>query len=64
MNWGWISIDDVVDTITNRPTNVNVICTGRNAPQQLVDIADTVTEMTKIKHAFESGIAAKRGIEF
>lgn len=64
MNWGWISTDDVVSTIVNRPSHVNVICTGRNAPQALIDIADTVTEMTKVKHAFEAGIAAKRGIEF
>lgn len=64
MNWGWISTDDVVDTIANRPTHVNVICTGRDAPPALIDIADTVTEMTKVKHAFEAGIAAKRGIEY
>jgi cob(I)alamin adenosyltransferase len=64
MNWGWISTDDVVATIANRPTHVNVICTGRNAPQALIDIADTVTEMVKVKHAFEAGISAKRGIEY
>ena len=64
MNWGWIGIDDVVTTIAERPSKVNVICTGRSAPQRLVDIADTVTEMAKVKHAFESGVAAKRGIEY
>ena len=64
MNWGWISTDEVVETIVNRPSHVNVICTGRDAPQPLVDVADTVTEMTKVKHAFEAGIAAKRGIEY
>jgi cob(I)alamin adenosyltransferase len=64
MNWGWISTDDVVATIANRPTHVNVICTGRNAPRALIDIADTVTEMVKVKHAFEAGISAKRGIEY
>jgi cob(I)alamin adenosyltransferase len=64
MNWGWISTDDVVSTIANRPVSVNVICTGRNAPQALIDIADTVTEMVKVKHAFEAGIAAKKGIEY
>ncbi len=64
MNWGWISTDEVVETIVNRPSHVNVICTGRDAPQSLVDVADTVTEMTKVKHAFEAGIAAKRGIEY
>ena len=64
MNWGWISTSDVVATIAGRPPTVNVICTGRNAPQELIDIADTVTEMTKVKHAFEAGIAAKKGIEY
>ncbi len=64
MNWGWISTEEVVETIVNRPSHVNVICTGRDAPQSLVDVADTVTEMTKVKHAFEAGIAAKRGIEY
>jgi cob(I)alamin adenosyltransferase len=43
---------------------VNVVCTGRDAPQELVDLADTVTSMTNIKHAYDSGIAAKRGIDY
>ena len=64
MNWGWIRTDDVVQTIVDRPSKVSVICTGRSAPQALIDIADTVTEMTKVKHAFEAGISAKRGIEY
>jgi cob(I)alamin adenosyltransferase len=64
MNWGWISTDEVVATIVGRPEHVNIICTGRNAPQELIDVAHTVTEMTKVKHAFEQGIAAKRGIEY
>jgi cob(I)alamin adenosyltransferase len=43
---------------------VNVICTGRDAPNELIEIADTVTSMTNVKHAYDSGIAAKRGIDF
>ncbi len=62
--WGWIDIDDVVATIVGRPENVNVIVTGRDAPQAIIDIADTVTEMTEIKHAYKQGIRAKRGIDY
>ncbi len=62
--WGWIDLDDVVATIVNRPEKVNVIVTGRDAPQAIIDIADTVTEMTEIKHAYQQGIRAKRGIDY
>jgi len=64
MNWGWISTDDVVDTIVNRPATVNVVATGRDAPAVLLDIADTATEMRKLKHAYDEGIRARRGIDF
>jgi cob(I)alamin adenosyltransferase len=64
MNWGWISTDDVVATIRDRPAKVNVVATGRDAPAALVDVADTVTEMRVVKHAYEQGIAAKKGIDY
>jgi len=64
VNWGWIDIDDVVAAITSRPSAVNVILTGRNAPQALIDIADTVTEMAEVKHAYKAGIRAKKGIDY
>jgi cob(I)alamin adenosyltransferase len=64
MNWGWIPIKEVVSAIASRPASVNVIATGREAPQELIDIADTVTEMRNRKHAFERGIKAIRGIDF
>jgi cob(I)alamin adenosyltransferase len=64
INWGWIDIDEVVSLILSRPEKVNLIITGRDAPQALVDIADTVTEMTKIKHAFDAGVMARRGIDY
>ena len=63
INYGWIEIDDVVAALKERPDHVNVIATGRDAPAGLVDVADTVTEMTKVKHAFDRGIRAKRGID-
>jgi cob(I)alamin adenosyltransferase len=64
MNWGWIAIDDVVAAINSRPAHVNVIVTGRDAPKELIEVADTVTEMRNVKHAYEQGIAARKGIDF
>jgi cob(I)alamin adenosyltransferase len=64
MNWKWIDADEVLDTIRARPSPVNVIATGRDAPAGLCEIADTVTEMVAVKHAFDAGVAAMRGIEF
>lgn len=64
MNWGWIEPSDVVETIRSRPAEVSIVATGRDAPAELREIADTVTEMRAEKHAFDQGIAAMRGIEF
>ena len=61
--YGWISLIDVLDTLRARPKDVHVCITGRRCPQELIDLADTVTDMTKIKHAFNTGIPAQRGIE-
>jgi cob(I)alamin adenosyltransferase len=63
MTWGWIDEADVVEALRARPPHVNVIITGRDAPAALIDVADTVTEMVKTKHAFDSGIAAVKGID-
>jgi cob(I)alamin adenosyltransferase len=64
MNWGWIDTDEVVETIRTRPARVSIVATGRDAPAPLVDVADTVTEMRSVKHAYERGIAAKKGIDW
>jgi len=64
MNWGWIPSAEVVDVIKNRPPSVNVIATGRDAPAELIEVADTVTEMKKVKHAFDRGVRAIRGLDF
>jgi len=64
MTWGWIDTEAVVASIAGRREGVNVVATGRDAPEVLVQIADTVTEMRSVKHAFEAGILAKRGIDF
>jgi len=64
MTWGWIDTDDVVQTIRDRPARVNVVATGRDAPAALIEVADTATEMRKIKHAYDAGILAKKGIDY
>jgi cob(I)alamin adenosyltransferase len=64
MMGGWIDTDDVVKTIRERPGQVSVIATGRDAPAALIDVADTVTEMRKVKHAYDAGIVAKKGIDY
>lgn len=64
LSWGWIPTSEVVRTIVNRPETTNVILTGRDAPDEIIDIADTVTEMREVKHAYHQGIAAKKGIDY
>ncbi|MEI7616983.1 MAG: cob(I)yrinic acid a,c-diamide adenosyltransferase [Actinomycetota bacterium] len=64
MTWSWIDSDEVIRVLRDRPAHVSVVVTGRDAAQALIDIADTVTEMREVKHAYTSGIAAKRGIDY
>jgi cob(I)alamin adenosyltransferase len=64
MAFGWIPVEDVVDVLQARPGFQHVIITGRDAPPELVAIADLVTEMRKVKHPFDKGIRAQRGIEW
>lgn len=64
MRWGWIDTDDVVAAIAGRPPSVNVVCTGRDAPDPLLAVADTATEMVKLKHVYDTGVRAKRGIDY
>ena len=64
INWGWIPAEEVAQVLRERPERVNVIATGRDAPPELIEVADTVTEMTKVRHAYDQGVRAKRGIDF
>ena len=64
MRWGWIPSAEVIAAITGRPEQVNIVITGRDAPAELIEIADTVTEMRKLKHAYDRGIKARRGLDF
>ena len=64
MKYGWMPVDDLVVVIADRPARTNVILTGRYAAPELIELADTVTEMTKVKHAMDAGIGARKGIEY
>ena len=61
--YGWMPLEPVLETLANRPPHVHVVLTGRRCPPEIIALADTVTEMTKVKHAFEAGVPAQRGIE-
>jgi cob(I)alamin adenosyltransferase len=64
LTYGWLPVDEVIGFLKTRPKRTHVIITGRDAPQELVDYADLVTEMREIKHPFQQGIKAQPGIEF
>ena len=64
LSWGWLDVDEVLAVLRDRPGDVSVIATGRDAPQALVDAADTVTEMRKVKHAYDRGVLALKGLDF
>ena len=64
LKWGWLDLDEVVATLRTRPGRQHVVITGRDAPQQLLDAADLVTEMTKVKHPMDDGRKGQRGIEW
>jgi cob(I)alamin adenosyltransferase len=64
MDYGLIPVEDVVQTLKAKPADLHVVLTGRNAPDPIIDIADLVTEMKEIKHPFQKGIKAQKGIEY
>ena len=64
VKYGWVPAEDVVTALRDRAPKTNVVMTGRDAPDGLVDVADTVTEMRKVKHAYDRGIKALKGIEY
>ena len=59
-----LPLDEVVETLRNKPRDLHVVVTGRNAKDELIDAADLVTEMTMVKHPFRAGVKAQAGIEF
>jgi cob(I)alamin adenosyltransferase len=64
VKYGWVPVEDVVAGVRDRAPHTNVVLTGRDAAPELVELADTVTEMRKVKHAFDRGIKARKGIEY
>ncbi len=64
MAWGWVDVDEVVETLTNRPGTQHVVITGRDADPRLIAAADLVLETTKIKHPMDAGQKGQRGIEW
>jgi cob(I)alamin adenosyltransferase len=64
VSYGYLPVGDIVEALRQKPPALSIVVTGRDAAPELVAIADTVTEMRAVKHAFEAGIKARRGIEF
>jgi cob(I)alamin adenosyltransferase len=61
---GYIAVEEIVEFLEGKPERLSVIITGRNAAPELIEAADTVTEMRSMKHAFDTGAPAKKGIEY
>ena len=64
LSYEFLPVTDIVDFLKNKPPMLHVILTGRDAKPEIIEIADLVTEMRQIKHPFEQGISAQKGIEF
>jgi len=64
LKYGWLDIAPVIDALMARPSMQHVIITGRAAPEALIEVADTVTDMTLVKHAFKAGVKAMPGLEW
>lgn len=64
LRYDYLPLDEVLEVLRNKPRDTHVIVTGRNAKDELIEIADLVTEMTEIKHPFRAGVKAQPGIEF
>ena len=64
INLGLIDVHEIIKIIQEKPSNLDLVLTGRDAKEEIVELADLVTEMKEIKHPFKSGIKAKKGIDF
>jgi len=64
LNYGFVPVEEVLETLRARPPHVHVVITGRNAPEALLAAADLVTEMKSVKHPFEKGVRAQPGLDF
>jgi cob(I)alamin adenosyltransferase len=64
LKWGWVDVAEVVEVLTGRQGRQHVVITGRDAPAELVEVADLVLETTKVKHPMDAGQKGQRGIEW
>jgi cob(I)alamin adenosyltransferase len=64
LRYDYLPVEEVVETLRRKPRDTHVIITGRNARDEIIEIADLVTEMTEVKHPFRAGIKAQAGVEF
>jgi len=64
LRYNYLDVHDVMNFLKKKPQDLHVILTGRNAPPEIIEIADLVTEMKEIKHPFKSGVKAQKGIEY
>ena len=64
VDWGLFSYREILELIKNKPKNMELVLTGRHAPREFIELADTVTEMKEIKHPYMEGITARKGIEY
>lgn len=64
LSYGSLPVPDVIEFLRNKPKDLHVVLTGRDAPAELIEIADLVTEMREVKHPYKKGIKAQKGIEF
>lgn len=64
LRYDYLDLSEVVEVLKNRPPNLHIVVTGRNAKPDLIEAADLVTEMTEVKHPFQAGVKAQKGIEF
>ena len=64
VSYGWVPVEEVVAGVRARAPRTNVVITGRNAAPELIEVADTVTEMRKVKHIYDRGYKAMKGIEY
>jgi cob(I)alamin adenosyltransferase len=59
-----LTVEELLQVINDKPDNVELVLTGRRVPQEIIDLADLVTEMSEVKHPYQQGIKARKGIEF
>jgi cob(I)alamin adenosyltransferase len=64
VSYGYLAVEEIVSVLSHKPVDLSIVITGRDAKPQLIEIADTVTEMRLVKHAYDAGIKARRGVEF